>query len=425
MKDLTAMSTVQVDPASAQNPGEPYSEHVTQMVHIYRGWDAYESGHGNQRIVDFDLSTIKEADSFNSRREVLAALTRLYDNFDDCSDAEFLRARIKGSIAYLRALMGEQIPFPEYLSDTLGLVPRPFEAEEIEKARLDVAEWLTSCPETSGISMTAEHRERFESAFYLYDPIAIRNGIVGEKKKWLQRLAGAGIPLPQEIPLSVQFREVDAYWSNWISGSAQKGFTLTINLHARKRYDKGRPLVLCLHEVCGHAVQMTIWRDLIAKGKLCQACGLTTVHSPEMFVCEGLGQTVPDLLAQDWTYPAEFHLSRALQYHSMLVLHNAHLMIYDHQPVERILEYAIDHLPFWDPEILENEIHDRGTNPLFRTYQLSYAVGESTIRKMITGLSAAQIRNFFVEIYTRPMTPQQLQRLSDEIRKPANEGGRG
>ncbi len=125
---------------------------------------------------------------------------------------------------------------------------------------------------------------------------------------------------------------------------------------------------------------MSIWRESIARGQLNQACGLTTGHSPEMVLAEGLGQTVPDLLGAEAQSPPEFALTRALQYYRLLVLHNAHLMIYDGEPIERILEYATDLLPFSEPTTIEAEIRDRARDPLFRTYQLSYATGERLIR---------------------------------------------
>jgi hypothetical protein len=264
--------------------------------------------------------------------------------------------------------------------------------------------------------MRVEDRARFETELIIGDREAIKKGIIDQKGLWLKRLSEAGIPVPRQIPLTVQFAETDAYWSNWINGSLEKGITLAINLHARKKYDRGRPLVLCLHEICGHAVQMSIWTELIARGEMNPACGLTTVHSPEMFASEGLGQTVPDLLGDHWTFPSEFHLSRALSYHSLLVLHNAHLMIYDGVPMEQILDYAQDHLPLTEPEILESEIRDRGNSPLFRSYQLSYGIGERTIRNLIDGMSIAQKRNFFRELYTRPLTPTQLREVSDSVK---------
>jgi hypothetical protein len=393
--------------------GTPYSRRDHQLVLTYRGWDAYERSRGGPNIVDFDLSTIEGAASFGSRQDVLSALEKLHDQLSPVTEEEeFLRARIRGSITYLRVLMGQQIKFQDYLNETLGFEVRPFTDQEVESARSEVSKALAPF----GIDMRREDRERFEHQLLIHDPDAIKQGIVGQQDFWLSRLRETGIPVPRQLPLTVEFAEVDAYWNNWISGSARDGITLQINIHPRKRYDRGRPLVLCLHEVCGHAVQMSIWRELIVCGRLSQACGLTTVHAPEMFVAEGLGQTVPELLADVSEFSPEFHLSRALQYFGLIILHNAHLMIYEGVPVDKILQYARDRLPLSDSDALEAEIRDRGTNPLFRSYQLSYSTGEQTIKKLIRGLSVEQKQKLFLAMYTIPMTPAQLLKVGEELR---------
>jgi hypothetical protein len=396
-----------------QSEIEYVSEKSRQMVAVYRGWDAFERERSGPEIVDFDLSSIEGSAPFGSRREILHALLELHDRLDDRSSVEeFLRTRIQGSIFYLRALMGQQLPFADYLQHTLGVAPQAFSDLEIANARRRVDERLAPFD----LEMRAGYRERFEARLLMADPRAIKEGIVGSQEFWLKRLGATGIPVPERLNLAVKFTEVDAYWSNWISGSLRDGITLKINLHARKKYLRGRPLALCLHEICGHAVHMSIWRELIAQGRLDPACGLTTVHSPEMLVSEGLGQTVSELLDGEGDFPPEFELSRALDYYTLAVLHNVHLMIYQGAPIEGLLDYALDQLPFSESHVLESEIRDRGRDPLFKTYQLSYATGERTIKELIQGLTVDQKQKFFLEMYTRPMTPSQLLQLGARVR---------
>lgn len=389
------------------------SKHAQRMVSAYRGWDDFERKHSGPEIIDFDLSNLHGCTPFSSRMDILTELQELRDGVNEASaDAEFLRARLDGSVFYLRTLMGQQIPFAQYLRHTLGVMPEPFSVDEIDQVRREVNARLAPFD----LEMTAKFRERFESSFMLQDRAEIRDGIVGDQKRWLARLRGAGIPVPEQLHFAVEFVEVDAYWSNWISGSLRAGITLSINIHPRKKYDRGRPLALCLHEICGHAVHMAIWRELIAQGKLDQACGVTTVHSPEMFVSEGLGQTVSELIGADETFPLEFQASRSLQYYTLIVLHNAHLMLYEGVPIGTALDYARNYLPFSDFDTIESELRDRGTNPLFRTYQLSYTAAERAIRQLLAGLSTPQKRRLFLEMYCRPMTPNQLLRLGAELR---------
>jgi hypothetical protein len=94
--------------------------YTERIIAAYRGWDAFERAHGGPQIIDFDLSKISHTDLFNTRGEILATLKDLYEQVDDSShEGEFLQAKLQGSLFYLRALMGQQIPFDEYLQHTL------------------------------------------------------------------------------------------------------------------------------------------------------------------------------------------------------------------------------------------------------------------------------------------------------------------
>ena len=384
-----------------------------RIIAVYRGWHNFERAHEGEAIVDFDLTEMKNADSFESREEILAALTSLAEQLDTNShDGEFLHDKVKGSIAYLRAVLGQSIPFDEYIRDTLGVSVTVFSDQELLAARNRVDELLSEF----GIQLKPEYKEDFETRLTISDPEQIKQGITDQQEFWLARLRDYGVPTPNQFPVNVEFVKVDAYWSNWINGSVAEGITLRINIHPRKKYELGRPLMLCLHEICGHALQMVLWKERIAQGLINPACGLTTVHSPEAFVCEGLGQAVADFISDEVEFPREFWLSRSLQYYTLMVLHNAHLMIYQSTPVEQILQYATTRLPFTSRVVIEAEIRDRRTDPLYRTYQLTYAAGEQMIRTLIRDLTSEQKRLLLRELYLTPMTPQQLTRLAHTIK---------
>lgn len=398
---------------SALAPSQALLDHPERIIAVYRGWDTFERVHGGPEIIDFDLTAISDTASFNSRREILVALEDLHEQLDDSShEGEFLRDKLLGSIYYLRALMGQQVPFDQYLRHTLGIFPEPFSDQEINAARHKVNELLSHF----GLQLRKEDREKYDARLTIHDPEEIKQGIIKNQQYCLARLREKGIPTPEELDLRVEFTKVDAYWSNWISGSFTEGIELRINLHSRKKYELGKPLVLSLHEICGHAVHMSIWRELILQGKINPACGLTTVHSPESFIAEGLGQTVAEFLGNEEDFPIEFWLSRWLHYYTLMVLHNAHLMIYEGAPVEKILHFAESNLPFSPPSQIEAEIRDRGTDPLFRSYQLSYAAAEYMVRSLIQDLTPQRRQQFFVELYTRPMTPGQLQELVQHVK---------
>jgi hypothetical protein len=396
------------------SPRSEFLSGTEKIIAVYRGWDNFERAHGGPEIIDFDLTEVDNTDSFTSREEILSALENLAEQLDTNShEGEFLHDKLQGSIFYLRAILGQQIPFNEYARYTIGISVTPFSDHELEALQNEVNDLLSYF----GIELKAEDKEKFETTLTISDPEKIKRGITDNQEFWLARLRDYGVPTPQRFRLNVEFVEVDAYWSNWINGSFREGVTLRINIHPRKKYELGRPLMLCLHEICGHALQMTLWKDAIAGGVLNPACGLTTVHSPEAFVCEGLGQTVADFLSDENDFPREFWLTRRLQYYTLMVLHNAHLMIYESVPAEEILQYAETRLPFTPSSVIEAEMRDRRSDPLYRTYQLTYAAGEHMIKTLTRDLTPEQKRLLLRELYSTPMTPKQLTRLATRIRE--------
>lgn len=382
-----------------------------KLISVFRGWDIYERTHGGPAIVDFDLCAPGQPVHFESRREVREALVDLAECLrGETGSVPFLRSRVEGSIAYLRALAGEPVPFEEYIHATLGMAPGTVPDSELRAARAEAESHL----DRYGLRFDRNDRARFEREFVLADEAAIKSGIFDSKDLWLGRLGSLSVPVPHAMKLSVRFTSVDAPWANWIAGT-RAGFELEINLHPRKKYYRGSPLALCLHEICGHAVQMAIWQQRIEEGTLDDACGITTVHSPETFAAEGLGQTVHFLVGRHFPLPPELWLRKSLQYYELLVMQNAQIRLYQGEPFEQALDYAEERLSLSNREDIESELRERFVNPLSRTYQLSYSIAERALRQLIAPMSDAQMSQFFRRIYEEPMTPAELLAFGERL----------
>jgi hypothetical protein len=383
-----------------------------RFIALLRGWDRYERAHGGPSIVDFDLAPPSPPTRFDNRGSILDALIEVRDNLNGNSGyAPFLRSRLGGSVAYLRALMGQSIPFGKYIEETLGVTAEFVPEAEVTAARTEVERSLAPY----NLRYRREERVCFEREFLLYDESAIVRGIFDDKDLWLDRLRSLSVPVPSDVKVAVRSAVVDAPWANWIAGTSAGGFELSINLHPRKKYQRGSPLALCLHEICGHAAQMAIWSRRIEEGSLDGACGITTVHSPETFLAEGIGQTVHLLFARKFSLPPELWLRKAQQYHELLVMQNAHLMLYEGKEVEHVSRYVDELLPFAHREDVEIDLRNRALDPLSRTYQLSYSTAERTIRRLIDRMSDSQVCKFFSLLYQIPMTPAQVVGVGNEM----------
>src|SRR5439155_25814573 len=128
-------------------------------------------------------------------------LEGLRERLDGSSqEGEFLRDKLLGSIFYLRALMGQQIPFDKYLKHTLGIPLEPFSDQEIDDARRKVNNVLSFFR----LQLKEECQEEFEAKLIIHNPEEIKRGILKNQEFWLARLRQQGIPSPEKLRLQVE-----------------------------------------------------------------------------------------------------------------------------------------------------------------------------------------------------------------------------
>jgi len=384
-----------------------------EVVRLYRGWDKLERKllNGQPRLIDFDLVPSQDSDEFESRIQVLNRLMELRDALlpeSESAEEQFIWAKLNASVHYLRVLMGEQIPFGEYIRATVGIEPRFYTVEEIDEAKERVEALL----DKFGFKLEPSYRCKFEETFTIHDPEMVKDEILEKWPLWFNRLMEyiGNVELPD---IEIVFKNVDAYWHSWVSGS-DKGISLQINLHERVNFPRGYPEILTFHELCGHAVQAAFWLFQIRNGKMPKAFGITTIHTPEQFMAEGIGQALSEIIASDDELSLEAVLSRELEKYRFRVYNNAHLMINSGGTIREIYRYVAEHLPFERGETIEAELRDRSRNPLFRTYQYVYALSGDFFRNVTRGLSYEQKRAFLRRMYSTMMTPRQIEQFVSE-----------
>ena len=103
--------------------------------------------------------------------------------------------------------------------------------------------------------------------------LAIRGAkIVSQVMDWLG--------MKFDLSYEVSFVDKNEYWMNWISTDKKGRIHLQYNLNKRHAWLKGSTEFLVFHEICGHAIQLTSWKEQIMQKNMPRSLGLTTVFSP-------------------------------------------------------------------------------------------------------------------------------------------------
>ena len=382
-----------------------------RVTTIYKAWDKLERDQYNNEIIDFDNSLfLDQTLEVKSRVEVLKLLSNLLSDLSekDCSSLEefhFLECRLKASLTYLSACLGENLSFSSYIYHCYGIAPRMFPEEELQES-FDSIDFMF---QEMGFEFNLKYLEEYENLCVLQDKTIVKPKTLERVDFWLGLLA-RDIELPEMQNVRVVFESADAYWANWISGSLERGLELKINTHERAKYLHGSPSMLASHEYCGHIVQGSSWSSQANTKQDDTRFSFTTVHGPEAFMMEGLADSLSFLLAEDELLSREEILARKLVRHRNLVNNNLHYMINTGNHLSDVVEYYQKYLPFDSESRIYSSLYDRSSSPLWRLYQYVYGIAQSYFLSNVPA-SGMRRSEFLRACYEKPMTKLQLDNL--------------
>lgn len=372
-----------------------------EILDFFYKWHRLEKRNGTD-IIDFDL--IRQGNNFpgkfKDREEAKERLTQLLQNYKNYPKNRFIESKLRAAIYYLRALMGEIIPFEEYVENTMGIKPRVIPEEFLKKQLSLVKEAFSKLgykyPDDGEkfLMDNAIDKKEIETGFGDF-----KDDILPKFVSWLN------LKIP--IKYNIRFVDVDEYWRNWISTDETGKMMLIFNTNKRHKWVRGLTEYQVFHEICGHVVQAISWKRELEKTKMNPVAGLTACFSAEMFALEGIAQTLY------YFYPespfSELGLSSLLIDHlDWMVWNNAHIMANSGSSADEILEFVRTYFPYYEKEELGKKIEEKVKDPLGRTYQYIYGISTYYFRQIADKLSPEGKRGFVLDIYSNAYTPKEL-----------------
>lgn len=364
-----------------------------------RRWDALERSRGESPVIDFDCAPPAEKPSpFDNRFAALDALTQLRTEAD-AQHQPILRAHLDAYIAYLSALIGQQLPFDEYISLTQGCMPRGWTRDYIEERAESTKGALVSL----GV-LWDEHTWTNLGALSEQLPAADVSSAIAEYAAKYESSVRQLVDTNTDFNLTVKEVDVDAYWSYWLDGA---GHDARLRINRKKasfsRIDAYR---FALHEVLGHALQYSSL-TAEAESNTVDWPRILAVHCPHQVLFEGLAQVLPWMASPN----DEIVCARTRLDHFMnLIRGQIHILVNSGATAVDCRDVARRHVPWWTDQEIARELYDRSRNPQFRSYLWSYPAGMDWFVRLIEagGTTPTEVVR---EAYKRPLTPSELHEL--------------
>jgi hypothetical protein len=374
----------------------PLRDAVEEAV---RRWDALERSHGEAPVIDFDCAPPADKPSpFNNRFAALDQLTRLRVEAD-AQHQPVLSAYLDAHLAYLCALMGQQLPFGEYISVTQGCAPHGWTRDYVEQRAGIAKDALGSL----GISWD-EHTWRNLRAVSEQLPASEVGAAIADYADKHESSVRRLVDTDANFNLTIEDVEVDAYWSYWLDGS---GHDTRLRINKNKAsFSHVDAYRFALHEVLGHALQYSSLTAQ-AEANTVEWPRILAVHCPHQILFEGLAQVLPWIASPD----DEIVVARTRIDHFMnLIRGQIHILINNSVTAADCRDLAHRQVPWWTDDEIARELYDRSRNPQFRSYLWSYPVGMDWFVRLVEA-GGATPTEVLREAYKRPLTPSELHEL--------------
>ncbi|MBN2095560.1 MAG: hypothetical protein JW727_05920 [Candidatus Aenigmarchaeota archaeon] len=378
-----------------------------RMLNFLYRWHRLEKGKGSKtglEIIDFDLIT-KGKDypgKFRSRAEAQKELEGIIRGYSKLRGKNsFVLAKLTACQYYLRALQGEQIPFGEYVSSTIGVSPEMISKSDLDKQLKQTANAYRAL----GYDYSERGLEKFRKENCL-SRAQIKRTFQDFQDETLPKVTHwLGIKIRPEY--KVKFVDMDVYWQNRIFTDEKGKIHLHYNLNERLDWSRGSAENMAFHEICAHAIQALSWKNQVAKKKLSQVAGLTAVFDPSAFQWEGLAETL------DLFCPFEPFSKYGLAHHCAdhlywLVYNNVCIMANREEDGGKIVDFVRSYLPGEPEETIVKEANERVSDPLSRAYTYVFGISLHHHRKIAQGLSPEGRKKYVLDMFQNAYTPKEI-----------------
>jgi hypothetical protein len=371
-----------------------------EIEETLRRWNIYELERRAPAVIDFDCSPRLDQTPIEPLDRV-ATLHRLNELWQAAIDSgnNSMAERVDADIAYLEALLGRRETLEVYVRRTQGCGIAGWSDAYIE----DRGEVVKGRLRDYGISwdgQTMSHLEEKEGRLDLSDARDAISTAASSYEPSLRALCGSNA----DFDLSIEVVSLDEYWSYWVDGVGSK-VRLRINLK-NSAFTQVQAVQFAIHEVLGHGLQCASFSQSAVSEP--SRIRLTSVHSQQQVLLEGLAQALPLFIAKE---SEDLNLRVYLSHYLQLVTSELHLALNRGDSISDCIAAAKRKVPFWSDERIGDILCDRSVNPLFRSYMWSYPAGIDWFLRLSEARDTQLESSILTAAYRTPLTPADLEAL--------------
>ncbi|WP_026477804.1 hypothetical protein [Alkaliphilus transvaalensis] len=324
------------------------------------------------------------------------------DNLEVVTDEDqYIIDKMMATITYLQHMKGERLNYREYLKRTIGVEPFLFSEERIQSITNEIKDSFTKL----NIAYSPEVIKR---QFYniTYQEKELKEEL-GKEMVRLMKKAEDYLNLKFKEPVEIECINEDIPYGYYLK-IKEEGYSLRVNLHKNKgSFSPASLKYAIIHEVCGHALQLSTWKHQIRELKISEVCGCLEDYGPEIFQLEGVAEGLIYFIFSD-EIDEYMKLELLLDELHHMVQNNAFIEVNMGTPLKVVLNYYKTRYPLAE----ENEILDRLSKAkedgFYRANLYSYGVALDFFKSAASKLGNESKRRFLREMYLRPMTYSQL-----------------
>lgn len=351
---------------------------------------------------------------YNNLEEALSDFTNYEKILLDRKDNnEYILKKVTATKYYIMSLLNYNIPYEEYMENTIGVTVKTTSQNIIDDIVKDVK---TKLEQLKIIYTKKEIYEKFYS--FSMNKEDLKEYLTKELKRQ-KSIVESYLELEFNDECIIEFVDEEVPYGYYLNIGEDK-YILNVNINMdNSRFNKASLIYAIAHEIYGHAMQLSYWNKFIKEGIINEICGCEEDYGPEIIQLEGVGESIVYFVFKD-EIDLEMEVELLLDKLHHLVQNNSYIMFNSGYPLEECVNYYCDNYILGDREFVKKRILLSKEDSFYRANLYSYGSSLITFINISEELNLNKGKEFFRQMYLQPMTYKEILKYYQKLKLETN-----